>query len=674
MGKEDKKAKKAASKGRLSKIIGSMTGGFRRNFLGNVEEDVAINNMPIKDLIEVIKDSERYLAKERGMLTSIPCGEFCKAATVSMSAGFCCACIPPVYGQRSLGLNTHFAGEFGGGTIPCSRITKVMMHEEELEDEMHFEGGSKFQNAPPMKMMMRASKNLNPQSYALSQWSRNWFFPINLITIPIHLISFGVGLFLAMPIYAMFVVSIPCLCLDMAITQMTTKPKKSKMLKVSIYQGVGDVTQFAFPKSEAAAVKRIFNFDIKGDKKNPFPATFWDKFLEGQDLAAIDAKVPKTTAGVIAEQNAALKTSAKAELDSQKADAKAKVQAEMDIKRAELKAKARAEGAAAWEKAKAQCAPLLAKAQDNLSKGGFVTPAKSDVDGALCAIKYAYAGTDVEPDAMGAYDAAAGAENEMTDLGGEAEAPAEPEEPADDDDGAEGETYLKKLLQPIINVLKNYSKPKNKLDLIYETKPVASGWIVHGGNVIQKEYGRFALYVIVSPKGEHYLVHDPKKQYQKWTKHSIRGLRAFNKAGADGKVAKKARDVALAASFGAEKAKGLSKGGLKGGTALAVNSVMPGDPFGLSGIINNIFDFDTDTLSDKMQFLPGFPNFQDLPFFDLLRIKRGFKDIIAEKCGKTVVDVGEDELPEDENAKGKKGKKGTSTKDAYPAATGPDKV
>jgi len=64
-------------------------------------------------------------------------------------------------------------------------------------------------------------------------------------------------------------------------------------------------------------------------------------------------------------------------------------------------------------------------------------------------------------------------------------------------------------------------------------------------------------------------------------------------------------------------------------------------------------------MPDLLQFIPNMPKFHDLPFFDLLRVKRGFKDILAEKCGKMVVDVGEDEMPEEEDGKGKgKGKNG----------------
>jgi len=741
---------KKSSMSKVTKLTGKLGGLFRKAFLGSVEEDVAINNMPIKDMIDVIKESEQYLAKERGLLLSIPCREFCGAAAVSMSAGFCCSCIPPVLGPRSLGLNTHFAtpNPLAGGTaIKCASITKVTMEEMDFKDEAVPETAKAFQNAAPMKLMMRATQRVAWSMYTLDMWSSNWFFPINLITIPITVISIVVGFMVSLPLYACACMVMPFICLDMAIQEYKgdAGAKTTKMLRVTIHHGRGYThTMMAFPKSEWQAVRRIFNFDIKADKKTPYPAPFWDKFLEGQDLAAIDAKVPKTKAGVIAEQNAVLKTAAQAEVDKLKAQAQDKVQAEVDSVKAQAqaevdklkaqaeevvqeevnklkaqaedalqaevdklslpaqeklnaevhlnmstvkgqaKAKARAEAAESWERAKAQCAPLLAKAGENLD------------------LKYAYAGMEIAADAMGAYDTAMGKcssamgkytsatgaiNNEMdrmegeinnkidevqaanlafvnaavTDLGGDAEEPAEPEDAADtaeDGEGEAGATWVTKVLQPLLNVLSAYSKPKNKLDLVYETKCAASGFHVVGDKFLQKEIGRYAVYVAVSPRGEHYLILDPKKQYQAWTKHSLRGLRAFNAAGG-GKAGVKARKATITASYAADKFSGASKIAVKAGAKAAVTMVTPGDPFGLSKVINAAIDFDVDTMPDLLQFIPNMPKFHDLPFFDLLRVKRGFKDILAEKCGKMVVDVGEDEMPEEEDGKGKgKGKNG----------------
>jgi len=343
----------------------------------------------------------------------------------------------------------------------------------------------------------------------------------------------------------------------------------------------GDTLGLAFPTSEIKSARRILEYETKWDATNN-PTPFWSAFLQNTSM---QPRIP----GDIKES--ALRAQKKQEEALKKAAAKGTKQVKEALK-ADIKEEAKAALKSGFLAAKQGVQDLLRQASENLG------------------VEYFNFEEEFVEDEAG---------SELLD---------------ERDTSSMVEPYIAEFFTPFIEVFNNFSKPRNKLDLLYESKLSCRCYITTSG-VVQPE--PMVLYIapvatgLCLGKKMPMLVVEPQKTYTQWMKHSVEGICAYISTENSALAERLAISCSFNKDMAARAGKMLFKAGLHAAAALAQGGV---DFLNLGSALSGLCDVD---LSDI--WFPGKPDLENIRFFDATATRSLFAKVAAARMGLVLPEI-----------------------------------
>jgi len=185
------------------------------------------------------------------------------------------------------------------------------------------------------------------------------------------------------------------------------------------------------------------------------------------------------------------------------------------------------------------------------------------------------------------------------------------------------------LFEPLRRLFEAYVKPKNKLDVLYQTKFAAVGYsMTNPEQVDMNNMGPCAVYVLrgwesscFSKKAKNFLVLDQACDFRSWARHSAKGYAAHKNNDSE--------TMAIVKSANSDQAVDVAKLSLKLGIKAASIALQGGFemvPFG------DMVSLMMDSMSFDIWF-PGKPDLSRLESFDFFNTNGSISETIAEVAG-----------------------------------------